>query len=225
MKKLFLILCLAVQSAQVLANTQDHRVLREAVVDFVQRQTVALPGKVSFQVGEIDSRLTLLQCEKLEVFLPAGSQLVGNTSVGVRCLERHGWSVFVPVQIQISLDLLISVRQLPAGHILQAEDFSTQTIQIAQIGGMTDLRQVTGKVLRYSIGAGQVLREDMLRAPFSVMQGQTVQLILQGRSFNISSAGVALSNASEGQFVKVRNESGGVVGGLARANGGVEITP
>lgn len=225
MKKLFLILCLAVQSTQVFAGAQDHRVLRETVIAFVQQQTAALPGKASFRVEEIDPRLILPQCEKLEVFLPAGSQLLGKTSIGVRCAENHGWSIFVSAQIKISVDLLISARQLSAGHTLHQEDLATRTIEITQAGGMTDPNQVTGKVLRYSITAGQILREDMLRAPFSVMQGQNVQLIVQGIEFVIRSAGVALSNASEGQYVKVRNVSGGVVSGLARAGGVVEIAP
>jgi flagella basal body P-ring formation protein FlgA len=225
MKKLFLILCLAVQSTQVFAGAQDHRVLRETVIAFVQRQTAALPGKASFRVEEIDPRLILPQCEKLEVFLPAGSQLLGKTSIGVRCAENHGWSIFVSAQIKISVELLISSRQLSAGHTLHQEDLATRTIEITQAGGMTDPNQVTGKVLRYSITAGQILREDMLRAPFSVMQGQNVQLTVQGIEFVIRSAGVALSNASEGQYVKVRNVSGGVVSGVARAGGVVEIAP
>ncbi|KXS33741.1 MAG: Flagella basal body P-ring formation protein FlgA [Candidatus Gallionella acididurans] len=225
MKKLFLILCMAVQSTQVFAVAEDHQVLRETVIAFVQRQTAALPGKASFHVEEIDPRLTLPQCEKLEVFLPSGSQLLGKTSIGVRCAENHGWSIFVSAQIKISVDLLISARQLSAGHTLHQEDLATRTIEITQAGGMTDPNQVTGKVLRYSITAGQILREDMLRAPFSVMQGQNVQLIVQGIEFVIRSAGVALSNASEGQYVKVRNVSGGVVSGVARAGGVVEIAP
>ena len=225
MRKLLLILCLAAQSTQVLAAAQDHQILRDTVIAFVRQQTAALPGKASYQVDEIDPRLVLSPCDKLETFLPSGSQLLGKTSVGVRCSESHGWAIFVPVQIKISLDLLVSARQLPAGYTLHKEDLSTRTIEITQTGGISDPKQVTGKVLRYGISAGQILREDMLRPPFSVMQGQPVQLIVQGGRFNIRSAGVALGNASEGQLVKVRNSAGGVVSGLARANGVVEIAP
>ena len=225
MRKLFLILCLAVQSTQVLAAAQDHQILRDTVAAFVQQQTAALPGKTNYQVDEIDPRLVLSRCDRLEPFLPSGSQLLGKTSVGVRCAESHGWTIFVPVQTKISLDLLVSARQLPAGYALHKEDLSTRTVEITQAGGITDPKQVIGKVLRYGISAGQVLREDMLRPPFSVMQGQPVQLIVQGGRFSIRSEGVALGNASEGQLVKVRNSAGGVVSGLARANGVVEIAP
>lgn len=213
---------------------QDHAQIRNTVAGFVQEQTAALPGKVAYQVGEIDRRIVLSRCANLEAFLPAGSQLIGKTSVGVRCnapahSERHGrtsgWSIFVPVQVRISLDLLTSARQLRRGHTLQEQDLATQTMEISRLGGLTDPTQVIGKVLRYGIAAGHVLREDMLRQPYSVTQGQVVPLAVQGDGFSIRSEGVALNNAAEGQSVQVRVGSGRVVGGVARADGMVEIAP
>lgn len=213
------------------ATAQDHAQVRNAVAGFVQQQTAALPGKVAYQVGEIDRRIVLSRCASLEAFLPAGSQLIGKTSVGVRCnTPAHnghpgGWSIFVPVQVRISLDLLTSARQLPMGHTLQEQDIVTQTTEISRPGGFTDPAQVIGKVLRYGIAAGQALREDMLRQPYSVTQGQVVPLAVQGDGFSIRSEGVALSNAAEGQSVQIRVGSGRVIGGVARAGGIVEIAP
>lgn len=213
---------------------QDHAQIRDTVAGFVRQQTAALPGKVAYQVGEIDRRIVLSRCASLEAFLPAGSQLIGKTSVGVRCNapahnERPGrtggWSIFVPVQVRISLDLLTSARQLRRGHTLQEQDLATQTMEISRPGGLTDPAQVIGKVLRYGIAAGQVLREDMLRQPYSVTQGQVVPLAVQGDGFSIRSEGVALNNAAEGQSVQIRVGSGRVVGGVARAGGIVEIAP
>lgn len=216
--------------------SQDHAQIRNLVTGFVRQQTAALPGKVSYQVDEIDRRIVLPECNELEVFLPAGSQLIGKTSVGVRCNhpaeEAHGrsahargWSIFVPVQIRLSLNLLTSARQLPLGHTLQEQDIASQVTESSQTGGFTDLKQVIGKVLRYGIAAGQVLREDMLRQPYSVTQGQVVPLAVQGSGFSIRSEGVALNNASEGQAVQVRVGGGRVISGVARAGGVVEIIP
>jgi flagella basal body P-ring formation protein FlgA len=84
---------------------------------------------------------------------------------------------------------------------------------------------VIGKVLRYGISAGQALREDMLRPPYSVTQGQSVRLVVQGNSFSIRSEGVALNNASEGQTVQVRTSSGRVISGIAGSGGVVNIRP
>jgi flagella basal body P-ring formation protein FlgA len=225
MKRLLLLLVLMLECVAASAAVQDHARIRSAVGAFVQQQTATLPGKATFQVDEIDRRIVLPDCARLEAFLPAGSQLIGKTAVGVRCAEKDGWSIFVPVQIRLSVDLLVSVSQLPAGHVLQAGDFARQTTETTRLTGFTDPRQVVGKVLRYGIAAGQVLREDMLRLPYSVTQGQVVQLAVQGRGFSIRSEGVALNNASEGQTVQVRVAAGRVIGGIARAGGVVEVSP
>jgi len=229
MMKLLLIACLLLQSIGIgIANgapaiAQSHTLIKNTAIAFVQQQTADIPGKVTYQAENIDSRISLPACQKLEAFLPAGSQLIGKTSVGVRCNESNGWSIFVPVQIRISLDLLISARQLPLGHTLREEDLATQTTETTRTGGITNAKQVIGKVLRYGIAAGQVLREDMLRPPYSVTQGQTVRLAVQGNRFSIRSEGVAMNNAGEGQTVQIRTSSGRVISGIAGADGIVEI--
>ena len=221
----FLLLHSLVASATPDAATQDHTQIRSVAIAFVQQQSAAFPGKVTYKVDEIDPRIAMPSCAQLEAFLPAGSQFVGKTSIGVRCVAKHGWNIFIPVQINVSRSLLISAQQLPLGHILQEQDLSILTTETSLTEGFTDPKQVLGKVLRYGIAAGQVLREDMLRLPFSVTQGQIVKLIAQGDGFNIRSEGAALSNASEGQSVQVRIASGRVIGGVAHDNGIVEIRP
>jgi flagella basal body P-ring formation protein FlgA len=229
MKKLVFMACLFLHgiaaSASPVAAAQDHAQIKKVAAAFVLRQSASLPGKVSYKVGRIDRRIEMPACARLEAFLPAGSRLIGNTSIGVRCMDKHGWSIFVPVQIKISLNLLVSARQLPSGHVLQKQDLVSQTLDISQTEGLTDPGQALGKVLRYSIAAGQVLRESMLRQPFSVKQGQIVHLVVRGGGFSIRSEGAALGNAGAGRTVQVRSISGRVIAGIAQANGMVEIQP
>lgn len=224
MKKLLLIVLLLLQSLAAMAvGTQDHALIRDVVAAFVQQQTADLPGNVTYKVDEIDRRISLPECHKLEALLPTGGKLVGRTAVRVRCNEARGWSISVPVQIRISTSLLISARALPMGYTLREEDIATQTTETTQSGGITDVKQAIGKVLRHGITAGQVLREDMLRPPYSIVQGQAVQLIVRGNKFSIRNEGIALNNASEGQAVQVRTSSGRTLGGVAGASGVVEI--
>lgn len=231
--KRFLLLCLLLPMA-VLATTanasataagsRNHTQITKLVTAFVQQQTASLSGKVSYQIEDLDPRITLAPCARPEPFLPGGSQLIGKTSVGVRCNEKNGWSILIPVQIKVTQELLISARQLSLGHVLQQQDLATQSVEMSRSTGFTTRDQVMGKVLRYSIAAGQILRDDMLRAPYSVTQGQTVQITSQGPGFSVRNEGVALNNASEGQNVQIRVSSGRVISGIAR-NGGVEINP
>jgi flagella basal body P-ring formation protein FlgA len=226
MKKILLIACLFFHCvAAGAAALQDHATLKSSVTAFIQQQTAGLPGKVAFNVDEIDKRIALRACSKIEVFLPAGSQLIGRVSIGVRCNDVNGWSIYIPVQIRISRDLIISARPLALGQIVHAEDIARQTTETTQNVGMTDAAQVIGKVLRYSVSAGYVMREDMLRAPYNVRQGQSVQLSVQGAGFSLSSSGVALNNASEGESVQIRTSAGRIVSGIASGDGVVKINP
>lgn len=103
---------------------------------------------------------------------------------------------------------------------MEAGDIVIKSYDTPPLNGLSDPSRVIGKVLRYSVGAGQSLNESMLRDPYSVIQGG-VPVFSQGKGFYIKSEGVALSNASEGQSVQVRIGSR-VVSGTVR-NGMVEL--
>jgi flagella basal body P-ring formation protein FlgA len=224
MKKALLFFLLLTQCL-VASAAQDHAQLRAGVADFVRTQTASMQGKVIFQIDEIDPRIALRNCARVETFLPAGSRLMGKTAVGVRCNEENGWSLLIPVQIKVNLDLVISAHQLSVGITIRAEDVAMQNSESSQNSGISDPKQAIGKVLRYSIAAGQFLRQDMLRDPYTVSLGQAVKLLLKSSGLSIRGDGVALNNASEGRVVQVRTQSGRVISGIAGADGVVEISP
>ncbi len=219
---LFLLLC---ASSVLAAGEQSHARIRETALAFAQAQTQALPGKVSIKVEDIDRRIVLPACAALEAFVPSGSQLMGKTSIGVRCNEKTGWTIYVQASIKVSTNLLVANRPLAQNTVLSQNDFSLQSGELGQPGTLTDPAQAIGKTLKFAIGAGQILRQDMLRAPFVVTQGQTVEVRVRGAGFAIRSAGQALNNGAEGQGVQVRMPSGQVVSGIAMADGSVEARP
>ena len=205
---------------------QGHAEVRTTVEAFVRAQTSDLHGQVTIKVGEIDRRIALPACPELEAFLPPGGQLLGNGTVGVRCpAGKKGWKLFVPVHVTVAANLLVANKPLQQGQVLRMEDLASQNGELAQTGILTDPAQAAGKILKYNIGAGQVLKQDMLRAPYAVTQGQTVQLHTEVTGFKIFSEGQALNNAAEGQPVRVRTSADQVVSGTARADGTVEVRP
>lgn len=205
---------------------QSHAEIREIVTAFVHEQTLNLPGQVTITVHEIDRRISLPACPALEAFLPPGGQLLGNSTVGVRCTTNmKKWTLFVPVQIKVSVNLLIASSPLQQGHVLRAEDIGNQKSELAQTGILTDPLQAIGKVLKYSVGAGQVLKQDMLRAPYAVRQGQIVKIQVERQGFKIRADGQALNNAAEGQAVQVKTSSNQVVSGIVQPDGAVNIRP
>lgn len=202
---------------------QSHATIRQAATEFIQAKTQGLPGKIAIKVDEIDPRLSLTPCAQLEAFLPTGAQLLGKTSIGVRCNDKNGWSIFVPAAITVTIDMLVSSKPLRQGQVLAADDFSMRSGELNQQGVLTDATQAVGKVMKFSIGAGQFIKQDMLRPPYVVTQGQTVQLISAGNGITIRTEGKALNNAAEGQTAQVKISSGQVISGIARENATVEV--
>jgi flagella basal body P-ring formation protein FlgA len=232
MKKLFIaLLCLlpvyapvAWSAVQPLPDArQSHAAIRQVAAEFIQTKTQDMPGKIAIKVDDIDPRLSLTPCTQLEAFLPAGAQLLGKTSIGVRCNDKNGWSIFIPASITVTINMLVSSKPLQQGQVLAAGDFGMRSGELNQQGVLTDETQALGKVMKFSIGAGQLIKQDMLRPPYVVTQGQTVQLISAGNGITIRTEGKALNNAAEGQSAQVKISSGQVISGIARENATVEV--
>lgn len=218
------VLCLLC-ALPAMAAQQDHERIRTTALAYARTQTANLPGTVDIRVGDIDKRTALRACNTLEAFTPSGSQMFGKTSIGVRCNEKPGWTVFVQTDIRVTATLLVANRPLAQNAVLGENDFSLQSGELGQPGILTDPAQAIGKTLKFGIGAGQVLRQDMLRAPFVVLQNQTIEVRVPGQGYTIRSSGQAINNAAEGQKVQVRVASGQVISGTATSDGAVEVRP
>lgn len=201
---------------------QSHAQIRDTVTAFVRTQIQALPGKVSFQVANIDPRIALPSCTALEAFLPPGAILSGNSNVGVRCNSKQNWSLFVQVNVKITMSMLTLKRTLQTGQTVHAEDIGALSSESVPAGTLTDPAQAIGKIMKYSVGTGQILRHDMLRAPYSIKQGETVKLQVKGSGFSVDSEGQALANAADGENISARTASGQIISGVAKS-GCIEI--
>ena len=217
-------LLLALLLAPVAANAQSP--LYAVLDNYVRTQTQGLPGKVTYTIGQLDARTQLSPCESFEPFLPAGSRLWGKSTVGVRCLGPSNWTVYIPVQVNVSGNYLISARAMAAGHIVGAEDVTVRSGDLSTLPttAITDQTLAIGNTVKFGMAAGQPLRSDQLIAPWAVQQGHTVKTISKGSGFSVSSEGIALANAVAGQAVQVKTPSGQTVRGIARSGGIVEVS-
>ncbi len=224
-KRIAFLLVPALFPASVSARQEPAEVKR-VVEDFLRIQTKGLPGAVSFTVGAIDPNNNLTPCPALEAFTNAGSRPWGRTAVGVRCQAEGGWTLYVPVQVKVVGDYMVTAKALPRGHVLGASDLVARRGDLAELpaGVVTDASQAVGKTLLVGLGSGQLLRSDALRAGFVVQQGQTVKVVSRGQGFQVATEGRALANAAEGQVVQVRTASGQTLSGIARAGAVVEVT-
>ena len=197
----------------------------EVAESFLRAQTQGLPSKASITMGQVNiSRLA--PCTTYEAFFPPGTRVAKRTYVGVRCLSPNTWNILIPAQIAVTGNYVATARALSVGQLIQPADLTTQSGDIFSLptGTVTNINDAIGKVLKNSIGAGQALRENQIQAAFSIKQGQTVKVISKGPGFSVSAEGKAINNASPGQVVQVRMESGQVISATAKADGTIEIS-
>lgn len=199
---------------------------------FVQREaTSALPAtssgvRVDVTVGQLDPRLQLAPCARIEPFLPNGTRLWGRANVGLRCVDGATWSVLLPVTVRVHGPALVATRPLSPQAPLTQDD-----VQLAEVewtrepqGVATDVQQLVNRVLQRSLSTGQPIPLAALRTPVVISQGDPVKLVGNGRGFSISADAIALASAQEGQSVRVRTDSGRILSGTARAGRQVDVT-
>jgi len=225
-RKLFitLLLFIGLSSAQA-AEWQSMDDIVSAVERFVKQKTVGIGNEVDITVSRPDARLRLGRCDSLETWLPSGNKLWGRASVGVRCRTSSNWSIYVPVMVKVSGNAIIATHPIARGVAISADDVQLQNRDLTQFsnGVFTSIDQVIGKTTTLNIQAGDVLRQEQLRAALTIRQGQQVTLIAQGAGFKVSSEGTAMANAATGQVVAVKTRSGQIIKGIAKSDGIVEV--
>lgn len=218
-------------------SKQDINVIKQKVKEFLQIQATGLPGKVDVSVMPIDARLKLNSCPSLALFLPNGSRAWGKTSVGVRCAMQDAnqngnqekaqmpWTIYVQANVAVIADYLIAAAPLSQGQMISNNDVLFQQGDLTKLppGIYTNVTQVIGSTVKVSLMAGSVLRQEMLKLPLAVQQGQTVTLSSSGNGYRVTAEGKALASVAEGQVVQVKIASGQVVSGVAKSGGLIEV--
>jgi len=215
----------ATQAAQpVPADQEDGETIRATALAFLKQQVTGLPGHVEVTVAPAFPR-GLGACSTLQPFVPNGARLWGRTTVGVRCVAEHPWTVWMQARVSVQSTYYVAAHPLAPGQVLAEADL------VARDGDLTLLpqsiitapSQAVGAVALMRVGAGLPLRQDMLKNAASVTAGQSVRVVAQGNGFAISAEGSAMSSATPGQPVRVRTAAGQIIMGIVKDSSTVEI--
>ena len=186
----------------------------------------ALPLRMEVQLGQLDSRLRLAACAKVEPYLPAGSRLWGRTRLGLRCLQGAvPWNVFLPVTVKAWGPAWVLQTAVPAGRPLAAGDAVQAEVDWAEDAApvFANAQDWIGQVAARPLASGQALRQNMLRPPPLFAAGAQVQVMVNGGGFAVAASGKAMAAAGEGQAVRVRLDNGRLVSGTVSPEGVVLV--
>lgn len=186
----------------------------------------SMPLRMEVQLGQLDSRLRLAACARVEPYLPAGSRLWGRTRLGLRCLQGAvPWNVFLPITVKAWGPAWVLQTAVPAGRPLTAEDAVQGEVDWAEDSApvFANAQDWVGMVAARPLASGQALRQNMLRPPPLFAAGAQVQVMVNGGGFAVSASGKAMAAAGAGQTVRVRMDNGRLVSGTVSPEGVVLV--
>jgi len=204
-----------------------HEDIRSAAEQYVQQQ-LSGSSNVRARAAGVDNRLRLRRCDdELEAFLPSGRSLDGsNTTIGIRCPGPVQWRIFVQVQTEILMPVVVTQVALQRGEIIGPEHVSMQTRDTGALRRdyYRSVDEVIGMRLRRQLSPGNVIQPNHLEVRRLVERGQRLQLLSAGQSVQVSMAGEALQHGAKGQRIRVKNlSSGRELEGIVTGSGTVEI--
>ena len=186
------------------------------------------PGapRLEVSVGQLDPRLRLAPCARVEPYLPEGMRLWGKARIGLRCTQgTTRWNVYLPITVKAFGPGLVVNGNIGAGGVLSEADLTPAEVDLAENNtpAITEMRLAVGRTVSQTLKPGQSLRQSHLRPRQWFAAGDTVTVLAQGPGFSVSGEGQALNNGVEGQPVRVRTESGRVLTGQAVGERRVEL--
>lgn len=190
----------------------------------------AMPGvsRVDIEVGQLDPRLKLAPCQRVEPYLPPGTRLWGKARIGLRCTQGSSlWNVYLPITVRVFGPAWVAAQSLAPGAVLGAHDLVQAEVDWAEETSpvVTDPDAAVGRALLRRVTAGQGVRLADLRPRQWFQAGDVVKVVAAGPGFAVTSSGEALNHGLESQAVRVRTEGGRIVVGQAVGDRRVEIRP
>lgn len=216
-------------AAAAATEWQDHAVIRQTAQSFLDAfANNQHDGRSEVRLGQLDPRLRLKSCQiPVEAFMPPGGRAMGNTTVGIRCPDTDGWTIYVSARINVYGPVLIARQPLARGSVIQETDLDLVERNLASLpyGYYLDSQPVAGMVAKRTIAASTVITPNMVQAPKLIRRGERVSVIAETGALRIRTVGKALSDGKSGDLVQVEAEgSKRVVDGIVVSQGVVKVT-
>ena len=183
---------------------------------------------INISVGQLDHRLRLTECDKKLTFeIQAPPRRSRNATVKTTCDSNMRWTLYVPINVDIYAQVLVSRHSLEKGHIITPDDLNQQRININTLsyGFIEDDDRILGMELKRPLKSGDPMRLSYLKYPDIVQKGQLVVVSKQSALLSVETEGVALGDGHLGERIRVRNQrSKRIVDAKVIAPGKVAIT-
>lgn len=209
--------------------TRTIDAVRNAAEQALRKQYLLPGSRIEVTSRPIHLRRQLAEChEPLRTTIARYATAASNMTVQVQCPQPDGWTVRVPVQLQLFRSVLVTSRPLLRGDGLSGADVHAEERDVTRLGYgyIENLGQFAGRTLARNLARGSVLTPGALGGRRMVRAGDQVQMLARLGGIEVRATGVALGSGDNGARLRVRNESSGkVVDAMVSAPGEVLALP
>lgn len=206
---MFIIFVAPVLSFECYGNTMN----KNELVDFVKsvvKSNVDIPseGKLEISVPAIDPRIHIKPClSKLNANIPENHN-GRNVNVKIVCDDPTPWQLYIPVKVNTTIPVLVSTKVLAKGSIIDKTntEVAYRTTYSLRGENVDNVDSVSGGRLMRRVSKGTVVSP---RNICLVCKGESVTIVATSNDFTIKTAGLALSNGSHGEQVRIKNNRSG----------------
>ncbi|HKT27999.1 flagellar basal body P-ring formation chaperone FlgA [Dyella sp.] len=203
--------------------------LRTAAEQAVRTQYGTAGSRVVIMPTRLNPRLHFAACpHALQTHLPMRQGIPSRVAVAVSCSGAPGWSIQVPVQMQVFHNVLVTSHPMARGDIPGPGDVHSEERDVARLGYgyIESLDQILGHSLGRPLIAGVVLEPGDFNGRETVHSGEEVELVAQVDGIEVRTHGMALDGGDTGARLRVRNDnSGRIINGVVIGEGQVKALP
>jgi flagellar basal body P-ring formation protein FlgA len=147
--------------------------------------------------------------QKIVAEFPANTNPGQVTGVALYCNDAASWHTLVPVNVQILTKVLVAKRTILAKEEITDDllDYETYDKNVLFDSYFKDKNEILGQVATHMISPGMVLTKRNLQAPVLIHKNQIVDLVATSHTVSVSMQGIAKSEGSLNETIKVYNPS------------------
>jgi len=176
----------------------------------------------------LPTRHELEHCQDPKPFLKSRRiNSSGRLFVGLNCKGTRYGSIYLPAQLKVQGDYVVTREAVRAGSIIDASMLELRQGDITALldRGVFDMNDAVGRVAGRSLARGAVLRQQHLKELQLVERGEPVSFELVGPGFRIAGRGEALQSGNPGDLVRIRTDHRKTLAGVVTPRGVILVQP
>lgn len=187
---------------------QTHESIYEAVKAYVA-QNINTTAEYEINIVPLANHLNLALCEQpIEVFTP-NLLKTGRVAINVRCTTGKKWAIFVPVTITPFENVVVLTQNMQHGERVTENHVALARKNVTQLHNnyITDPSLVIGKQIAHNLPAGAVVVAKDFFEPKLIKRGDLVMMTSNSTGIAIRMNGIAQSDGTRGQVIRVKNQN------------------